>query len=166
MLKTTERKDVIVLSGSVKLTGQQKTSYYWQGRYDEDRELVFERAYEIEHTDWGEGVRGCVYRVHDREFRDLSCMKGETLRKFSDETEIRLHEDGTRFLFRFVDIPTFDSGDREWDSMEHIAVYRDSFGINLISCRHGYAIPRIMIYTGLTRSVPGLTKWLELLDLK
>ena len=111
MLKTNERKDVIVLSGSVKLTEQQKTSYYWQGRYDEDRELVFEKAYEIEHINWSEGVRDCIYRVHDREFKDLSCMSGKTLKKFSDDTEIREHEDGTEFLFFFIDIPTFDSGD-------------------------------------------------------
>ena len=48
--------------------------------------------------------------------------------------------------------------------MEHIAVYRDSLGINLISCRHGYAIPRINVFIGL-RKVPQLfEKWLKVIE--
>ena len=94
----------------------------------------------------------------------ITFLEGDVIRELADDMDIRLHEDGTRFVFSYTDIPTFDSGDREWDSMAHIALYRDEKGVNLLHCRHGYRIPQIEVCLGLTNTVPEVTEWLELLN--
>ena len=49
-------------------------------------------------------------------------MKGKTLLEHLDYNEIRIHADRTKFFFPYESLPTFDPGDRDWDSMCHIAV--------------------------------------------
>ena len=154
---------VKVFSDKVSLKELQDTKFQWRGNYKEDRELIFEQAFCIERIDWNEGIKDCEYTVHKRRFTDLSFLAGRTIEKYPDDYEIRVHKDRTKFLFSYVSIPTFDSGDRVWDSMHHSAVYCDDEDIILIDCCHGYAIPRIKIYIGLKRSVPALTEWLKLL---
>ena len=158
-----EKKDIEIFSGKVILKELSDPVYRWPDGDSDDCNLVFKKAYIIEHTDWDAGIVECSYRVHDRKFLDLSCMRGDTLHDFPDGYEIRKHEDGTRFLFSYVGIPTFDFEDREWDSVSHIAVYCDEGGINLIHCRHGYKISRISVYIGLIKSVPSFTEWLKIL---
>lgn len=158
-----DNQDIVILSGEATVTSLSKPSYQWAGRINEDRELIFKHAYKIERRSWDRGIENCFYRVHNREFKDLSCMSGDTLQKFPDDYEIREHADGTKFMFSYGSIPTFDSADREWDSMCHTAVYCDDYGINMIRCRHGYKIPHIEIYLGLIKSIPGFSAWLKLL---
>lgn len=160
-LKMTEKKDILIMSGNAMVNALSEPVYQWAGRLDEDRELVFSKAYEIAPTHYGEGISDVVFRVHSREFKDLSFLYGETLQEYPNHNEIRRHADGTKFYFSYESIPTFDSGDREWDSMSHIAVYADDEGINMIHCRHGYAIPRIKVYIGLKKSIPAFNLWLE-----
>ncbi len=154
--------DISIYSGKVRLKDI-KASFNWNGNYKEDTELIFKKAYSIEHSGFDEGISGCTYSVHRRRFTDVSFAKGGMLDHYPRGYEIRRHADGTEFLFSFNDIPTFDEGDRDWDSMEHIAVYCDDEGINLIQCRHGYEIPRINVYIGLIKSIPALDEWLNLL---
>lgn len=153
--------DVAVLSGNVTLGEISWTTFHWEGEYRKDHGLVFAHAYTIEHCN--EGINNCVYTVHGRKFTDLSFVQGKTIQQFSEGHEIREHEDGTRFLFVYKELPTFDSGDRVWGSTEHIAVYSDKYGINLIRCEHGYAIPRIYIYVGLTNIPPVFEEWVKIL---
>ena len=141
-----ERPDIIITTGAVKIKTLEDTKYLWYGSKDDDRELQFQKAYMIERTNWNEGIRNCGYRVHEREFTDLSFANG------------------TRFLYRLSYIPTFDSDDRDWDGYSRTVVYRDSEGVNIIHCRHGYLIPRIECYIGLTKSTPAFDEWLKLLD--
>ena len=156
-----DRRNVVVLSGTAELNELPNPACEWSGRIDEDRTLVFTNAYSIERKDWSHGIENCVYRVHDREFTDLSCMSGKTLQKYSDGSELREHEDGTVFLFSRGSIPTFDSGDREWDSMSLTALCCDSEGVTLIRCCRGYKIPKITIYTGLRKTTREFTEWLN-----
>lgn len=153
-----------LISGNVTVDHIKPPSYQWAGRLDEDRELLFEQAYQIERADWDKGIEDCVYRIHDRTFCDLSGLSGETIHKTEDGFELRRHSDGTVFLFSCIDIPTFDAGDREWDSMSHLAVYRDEQGINMIHCTHGYKIPRIGVYISLLKGIPAFLKWIEILE--
>ena len=156
-----ESKEVVVLSEHEKVEEQKRTSFPWRGSYKQDRELVFRRAYEIAHKSFANPLKDCRYRVHDRAFYDLSFLKGKTIEEYEGNYAIREHPDGTRFLFSYEEIPTFDSEDRDWDGMSHCAVYCDDKGINLIHCRHGYGIARISVYTGLVRAFPDFMKWLE-----
>ena len=157
--------NVQVIMGNERATLLDNSSFRFAGLVSEDRELCFREAYEIERVDWGKGIQGCVYRVGSREFEDLSCMKGETIRKLEiPDYELRLHADGTRFLFQYEDIPTFDSSDREWDSTFNMCVYRDGETVVVIRCSHGYKIPRIRIFIGLEKSVEKFTRALRELD--
>ena len=154
-------KEVVVLSGKAEVKVISKPVYKWEGKTGEDRELVFRSAYVIAPPGLGEGVSSVAFRVHTREFCDLSFLKGETVQKYPGNKEIRRYADGTPFMFSYERIPTFDSGDREWDSACHLAVYADADGINMIHCRHGYKVPRIEVYIGLVKSIPAFTEWLE-----
>lgn len=161
-----ENNEVIVLSEHEKVEEQKRTTYLWPGSYKQDHELVFRRAYEIAHIEFGTPLKNCRYRVNEREFVDLSFLKGETIEEYEGYSEIRRHKDGTLFLFSYEDIPTFDSEDRDWDGMSHCAVYCDEKGVNLIRCRHGYFAARINIYIGLKKAFPDFMQWLERLGCK
>lgn len=161
-----DNREIVIFSGNVKVKEIENPVFEWAGRVNDDRKLVFKSAYEIAPPHLAEGISNLVFRVHDREFKDLSFLAGETLQEYPDHYEIRKHQDGTKFVFSYSSIPTFDSGDREWDSICHIAVYADQEGINMIYCRHGYAVPRIKVYIGLMKSIPAFTEWLERLGLR
>ena len=107
------------------------------GKINDERDLVFKKAYEIASTHLREGISNLAFRVYNREFKDLSFLEGEILQEYPDRHEIRKHADGTKFMFLYSGVPTFDFEDRVWDSMVHIAVYADAYGINMIHCSHG-----------------------------
>lgn len=164
-----ESKDIIILSGSnVTLKKLNATNYDFLLPDRSNVELIFERAYEIKHLNWEYGIRNCVYLVHGREFEDLSFATGETLKEFNScygiGHALKIYPDGKKFIFAFEEIPTFDSGDREWDSMKYVVLYRDDEGVNLIHCQHGYEIPSIKIYIGLYKITPVISKWLNYLN--
>ena len=158
-----ENKDIEILSGDARINNLSDCSYKWPGQPGEYCKLIFEEAYEIEPIRLGAGLSDLTFRVHGREFKDLSFLKGKILQEYLGDYDIRRHPDGTIFLFSYEEIPTFDSGDREWDSMRHIAVYADESGINMLHCTHGYLLPRIQVYIGLWKSSPTFTEWLKLL---
>ena len=157
---------VLVKGNDLTLEKLDDNTYSWpESKYSEQDNLEFESAYEIDRNSWFEEIYDCVYKVNDRQFTDLECMKGNSIETFEKKNgnvfEIRKYNDGKRFLFHYHEIPTFDSGDREWDSICHVVVFRDNKGINLIHCQHGYKIPRILIYLNLKKSNPKLDKWFE-----
>lgn len=119
--------------------------------------LKFAQRFEIEGKG-SHGVNECNYSVRGRNFVDLSFRDGEKISEISESTgyqryadgaELRRHADGTKFIYQYEDVPVFDSGDAEWDRIDEWIFYRDADGINLIRCRHGWAIPKINIYLGL-----------------
>lgn len=130
---------------------------------ESDREdmLIFKTICKIEPTNRSEGVTGCCFRVRRRAFRDLSFQEGRVIQSYGEGCELREHEDGTGFLFFEEDIPTFDSEDREWDSVNQITLYEDAGEILLICCKHGYRIPRIEVYIGLVHATTEFAEWLK-----
>lgn len=160
-------ESVILLSGeNVKLNICEEKNYTWyESGFSSKMNLEFEKIYELEHEDWDRGIKNCVYRVGGRTFTDLSCLKGKTIKKFSADRddycyELRQYSDGAKFLFYREEIPTFDSGDREWDSDKYRAVFCDEKGVNLIHCHEGYKLPRIYICVGLKKASAEFFRWL------
>lgn len=156
-------QSVIVLQGNVQLNTKPNATYSWYGPVSMDRELKFREAYVIERNNWDKGIQGCIYQVKGREFTDLSFVKGKTLAEYPDDYEIREHMDGTKFIFSYSSIPTFDYTDRLWASTSYIAIYEIENEVVLLTCRHGAKIPRIEIYIGLEKSVPSFDRWLRVL---
>lgn len=155
-----------LVRGKVAIKLLDDTSYRWMGPVNQDCTLKFRQAYALEELGSGNGIKDCVYRIHGREFTDLSFLYGDTLEKYPDNYQIRKHEDGTKFLFAYTSIPTFDFEDRLWDGVAHTAVYCDDEGVNLLHSRHGTLISKIEIYIGLTRSISIFDEWLKLLRAK
>lgn len=153
--------DIIILRGNADAKPIDHPVFKWSGKVGEDLDLVFRCAYEIAPPHFGEEISNLSFRVHNREFQDLSFLNGVTLQKCSDRYEIRKHADGTKFVFSYSNIPTFDLSDRVWDSMSHLAAYADEAGINIVFCKHGYKIPCIMVYVGLVKSIPAFTELLK-----
>ena len=58
------------------------------------------------------------------------------------------HEHEAVKLFR--DIPCFDSGDREWDSMHSLMFVHNEGKLHAIYCVEGYSIARIVILENVT----------------
>lgn len=101
----------MVLQGDVELETLSNTAFPWYDPDSKEREIQFREAYVIERNDWDKGIQGCVYQINGREFTDLSFAKGKTLAEYPDRYEIRQHMDGTKFLFYYSSIPTFDDAD-------------------------------------------------------
>lgn len=156
-------EELALVRGNVEVKPVEDAGYRWPGPVSQDCMLKFRKAYVLEGRDSGNGIKNCVYRIHGRELTDLSFLYGDTLANYPDNYEIRMHADGTKFLFSYTSIPTFDFGDRLWSGVAHTAVYCDEEGVNLLHSLHGARIPRIEIYIGLTRSIPAFDAWLKLL---
>lgn len=158
---------VKILSGeNVELTVCKENVYIWrEADFRIKMTLEFEKIYELEHVDWDYGIKNCVYSVNGRNFKDLNCMRGHVIKKFPmtrDDCgyELRKYSDGKKFLFYWEDIPTFDDGDREWDSMKYRAVFCDENGVNVIHCHEGYKLPRIRICIGMKKVSAEFLRWL------
>lgn len=154
---------VRINSGRVRLRAKTESSYLWQENAGDETRLFFSCAYRIEERDWGTGVDRCDYQIFDRRFQTLSCMHGKPLRRFSGACELRMHADGTRFLFFQRESPTCEIWDRVWNGVEQLCFYRDQHGIHLIVCRHGYRTAGIDIYLRLEKQTP-LPRLLEALS--
>lgn len=158
--------ELVLVCGKAAIKPLDDTSYRWEGPVNQGCTLKFRRAYALEELSPGNGIKDCVYQIHGRKFTDLSFLHGDTLEKYPDNYQIRKHEDGTKFLFSYTSIPTFDLEDRLWDGVAHTAVYCDDEGFNLLHSRHGASISKIEIYIGLIRSIPVFDEWLKLLRVK
>lgn len=160
-------ESVVILSGeNVVLDPVDELTFVWrEPNFEPNMTFEFSKVYEIRRTDWSEGVRNCVWQLHGRTFQDMSCLKGKVIKKFYTGREdysyqLRQYEDGKKFLFYSEEIPTFDSGDREWDSMKYRALFCDDYGVNLIHCHEGYKLPRISICVGLKKASAEVMRWL------
>lgn len=157
---------VIVLSDNAKVKTGDKT-YSWWGLDGEFYKLHFKEAYDIEPKHWGEGLYKCEYQVLGRKFTDLSFVKGNTLQELGTK-DARTYEirsfGNDKALYRYEDIPTFDSDDREYDGNGYCIIFRDTMGVHLFEARAGYKLPSISIYLSLQNAEPDFDKWLQYLN--
>lgn len=159
-----EESGVLIVQGDEVICTPKAGTFRWTGPYNADCELRFKRAFVLDRKNWNVGISECVYRVRNREFKDLSFAKGTTLRTFPDGSQLRVHEDGTKFLFEGSSSPTFDLEDRLWSGVSKTVAYQDGGGVHLIHCMHGYQIPRIFIFLELEKSIPSFDEWMKQLD--
>lgn len=160
--------EVKILSGeNVELKISEDNIFEWhEPCYELKMTLEFEECFEIRHVDWHRGIQDCVYQVNEKTFTDLSFLKGEVKINFHSSRDdysyqLRKNADGEKFLRYWEKIPTFDDGDRDWDSEELRALYVDEQGINLIHCHCGYELPHIKICVGLKKASPEILRWLN-----
>lgn len=157
------QNDIAIISGEAAVKTLERATFQCPGARGRDGSLEFEKAYKLERVDTGNGIYNCVYRICGREFKDLSFAEGATLQKYPGRCEVRVHDDGTKFLFFYESIPTFDFSDRIWSGVAHTVAYCEDGKIILLHCAHGARISSIEVYLGLTKSVPAFDERLEAL---
>ena len=96
-----------------------------------------------------DGMDGYMYSFNGRTYQDVRPFTTETIEKLSENVSIARDAFGEMVLRRYTKIPTFDSGDREWDSAEIEYLMFDGKDIHLIIMRGGYRIAYLTFYEKL-----------------
>lgn len=108
--------------------------------------LGFQKRYKK--NNWG-GMDGYTYSFNGRTYQDVRPFTTKAMEKLSENVSIARDTFGNRVLRKYTQIPTFDSGDREWDSAEIEYLMFDGKDIHLIIMRGGYRIAHLTFYEKL-----------------
>lgn len=95
------------------------------------------------------GMDGYTYSFNGRTYTDIRELRKPIIEELSDNVGIAKDAFGEKVLRRYTDIPTFDSGDREWDSEEIEYLIFDGKEIHLIVMRGGYNIAYLIFFEKL-----------------
>ena len=103
-----------------------------------------------------------TYRLNGRKYKsNLSFPRKNLIEEITDDVDIREDEYHHRVLHCYTSIPTFDSGDREWDSAIDEYLMFDGKDVNLVYCRGGYRIAKMEVYCKLISAPSGLRAYWE-----
>ena len=95
------------------------------------------------------GMDGYSYSFNGRTYKDIQAFRTPGIEKLSENVSIARDTFGDLVLRRYTEIPTFDSGDREWDSEELEYLMFDGKDIHLIIMRGGYRIAHLIFFEKL-----------------
>ena len=104
---------------------------------------------------------GYTYMLNDRTYQDISFFKKEKIRQMSMYTAIYEDDYGERVFYCHTSLPTFDFGDREWDSAFDEYIVYDGKDVNLVTSRQGYRIAELNIYKKLLSVERGFEKYIR-----
>ena len=96
-----------------------------------------------------EGMDGYTYSFNGRTYTDVRPFQTPVIERLSANVSIARDAFGDMVLRRRTEIPTFDSGDREWDSTELEFLMFDGKDIHLIIMRGGYRIAHLIFFEKL-----------------
>ena len=97
----------------------------------------------------GSGMDGYTYSFNGRSYHDVNSLWKEQVEELSEDIDIGNDQYGEKVLRTYTQIPTFDSGDREWDSKEMEYLFFDGKDVQLVVMRGGYRIASLTFYTKL-----------------
>lgn len=100
-------------------------------------------------TNFGTGMDGYTYSFNGRIYRDVASLRVAPLERIFENVYLTADAYGEKVLRTYKQIPTFDSGDREWDSMELEYLFYDGKHIHLAVMRGGYRIAKLTFYEKL-----------------
>ena len=95
------------------------------------------------------GMDGYTYSFNGRSYKDIQAFRTPGIEKLSENVSIARDTFGELVLRRYTKIPTFDSGDREWDSEEIEYLIFDGKDIHLVIMRGGYRIAHLIFFEKL-----------------
>lgn len=124
--------------------------------------LQFAGTKKISHSD--EKLPGYQYTLNGRTYTDMSSFDVKDRENITDDIYISEDIYGSKVLCVFNAIPTFDSGDREWDSRMIEYLMFDGKDINLVVMRGGYKIANLTFYTKLLNADLELKPYLKKLS--
>ena len=109
--------------------------------------LGFQKRYKK--RDAWKGMDGYTYSFNGRSYTDVRAFQTKAIENLSEDVSIAKDTYGNMVLRRYTEIPTFDSGDREWDSAEIEFLMFDGRDIHLIVLRGGYHIAHLIFFEKL-----------------
>ena len=109
--------------------------------------LTFRSAYRKNHR--YKGMDGYTYTFHGRIYRDVDSLWAERIENIAENVLIGTDTFGEKVLKITHRIPTFDSGDREWNSRAEEYLIFDGEDIHLVSMTGGYRIAQLTFYEKL-----------------
>ena len=109
--------------------------------------LGFQKRYK-KRTNWV-GMDGYTYTFNGRTYHDIQELRKPIIKKLTENVGIAKDAFGEKVLRRYTEIPTFDSGDREWDSEEIEYLIFDGKDIHLVIMRGGYRIAHLIFFEKL-----------------
>lgn len=95
------------------------------------------------------GMDGYIYCFNGRSYRDVDSLWAERIEKISEDVLIGVDKFGEKVLVICREIPTFDSSDREWNSLEEEYLMFDGRDVHLVSMAGGYRIAQLTFYEKL-----------------
>ena len=124
----------------------------------------FREVETVDHYLGKDDITGYQYTLNGRTYTDVSSFHAGDRQKLEEDVEIRTDIYGSKVLWVYQEIPTFDSDDRDWDSHAVRYLIYDGREIDLIYMRGGYHIAKLKIYKGLQYADRGLKSYLKQLD--
>ena len=109
--------------------------------------LEFQKEYEA--SAWSSSMDGYTYRFNDRTYRDVESLWNEPAEDIAKNVQIVTDAYGEKVLKTYTQVPTFDSGDREWDSKRLEFLFFDGRNIHLVLLKGGYRIASLTFYETL-----------------
>lgn len=112
--------------------------------------ITLEFRHQTRRADFGsKGLDGYTYSYNGRTYRDTESLRVAPMEEISKNVFLTADAYGEKVLRTYTQIPTFDSGDREWDSMELEYLFFDGKHIHLVVMRGGYRIAKLTFYEQL-----------------
>ncbi len=94
------------------------------------------------------------YTVGSKQYKGSEPVKGTTEEELTDDNRyyvsIKENQFGDKIIYEYVSVPTFDSGDRLWDSYRKYVLIYDGKDIDIIAFRGGVKLAKIEVYNKLT----------------
>lgn len=111
--------------------------------------FLLEFQKESERSGWNSSMDGYTYCFNGRIYRDVESLWNEPAEDIAKNVQIVTDVYGEKVLKTYTQIPTFDSGDREWDSKRLVFLFFDGRGIHLVLLKGGYRIASLTFYETL-----------------
>ena len=92
---------------------------------------------------------GYTYRFNGRTYQDVESLWKEPSEDLTENVRIVTDIYGEKVLKTYTQVPTFDSGDREWDSKRLEFLFFDGKNIHLVLLAGGYRITKLSFYETL-----------------
>ena len=100
-----------------------------------EKNLCMEFSSTYRKDSFTKGLDGYRYTFNGRTYRDVESLWLDPIEEICKDVQITTDAYGGKVLKTYTQIPTFDSGDREWDSKELEFLFFDGKDIHLVVMR-------------------------------
>lgn len=129
---------------------------------------VGERKYDLRfkkhrsvYRDIWQDMQDTTYQIGKRKYLGRKTFSEKKVESISNNEVIWEDAYHSKVLAVYEPVPTFDSADREWDSMKVDYLIFDGEHIDIVHCHYGYKMGSIDVYEQLYAADSDFRPWLE-----